>query len=257
METGFLGVPDVSVAIFSGLAAASMVTSFIATVTGAAGGLLLLGTMALVFPPQILMPLHTVAMLGDNVTRIAVLWRDVARSALLPFLIGSTLGAAAGGKIFVGLPTVTLQLILGFSIIVFVWMPKIANAGSLGGRFGVVGFAASFVGIFVSATGALVAPFVAAAFDRRQNVVATFSAAMGIFHLTKLIAFGLLGAALVPYLPLMAAMLATSAVGNVIGSRILKRMPERSFRRFFQIILTLMALRILWMAAGNAGLVPT
>jgi len=99
METGFLGVPDVSVAIFSGLAAASMVTSFIATVTGAAGGLLLLGTMALVFPPQILMPLHTVAMLGDNVTRIAVLWRDVARSALLPFLIGSTLGAAAGGKI--------------------------------------------------------------------------------------------------------------------------------------------------------------
>ncbi len=255
MEPGFLGVPDVDAAIFFGLAAASLVTSFIATVTGAAGGLLLLGIMALVFPPQILIPLHTVAMLGDNVTRIAVLWRHVVRGALLPFLIGSALGAAAGGQIFVSLPTATLQLILGVSILVFIWMPKIASTGSLSGRFGVVGFAASFVGIFVSATGALVGPFVAAAFPNRQNVVATFSAAMGLVHLTKLVAFGLLGASLAPYLPLMAAMLATSAVGNILGGPVLGRMPERSFRWFFRVILTLMALRILWLAAGSAGLV--
>ena len=255
METAFLGVPDVDAAIFAGLSLTSFCTAFIAGVTGTAGGLLMLGILALVFPPAVLIPLHTVVMLGDNISRIAILRRYIMRAALLPFFIGAALGALLGGQIFVALPTTALQLILGLSIILFTWMPKIASTGSLNGRFGAVGFIATFAGIFVSATGALVAPFVSAACRDRRELVGTFSAVMGLVHLCKLVAFGLLGVTLYPYIPLMAAMVATAALGNLVGSRVLSRMPERAFRMVFRIVLTALALRILWLAAGNAGLV--
>ena len=254
MESGFLGVPGIDGSIFLGLALTSFCTSFIAAVTASAGGLLLLGTLALVFPPAVLIPVHTVVMLGDNISRVAIMRRHVLRAALLPFLIGAALGAVSGARIFVALPEVTLQVILGLFIILFTWMPKIARAGSMGGRFGLIGFTATFVGIFVSATGALVAPFVAAACPDRRQLIATFSSVMGLLHTCKLVAFGLLGLALAPYLPLMAAMVATATLGNLVGSRVLNRIPEHAFRLVFRVVMTGLALRLLWLAAGNAQL---
>ena len=77
METGFLGVPDVDGLVFLGLTLTSLCAAILIGVTGAAGGLLLLGTLALVFPPALLIPIHTFVMLGDNVSRVAVLRRHV------------------------------------------------------------------------------------------------------------------------------------------------------------------------------------
>jgi uncharacterized membrane protein YfcA len=255
METGFLGVPDVDGLIFLGLALTSLCAAFVTGVTGAAGGLLLLGILALVFPPSVLIPVHTVVMLGDSVSRSAILWRHILRAVLLPFFIGAVIGAAVGGQIFVSLPAATLQTILGIFIIVFTWMPKMASGGSLRGRFGLVGFTATFVGMFVSATGSLVGPFVAAACTDRRELIGTFSAVMGLVHLCKLVAFGLLGVTLASYLPLMAAMLATGAIGNLVASRVLNRIPEQAFRLLFRVILTALAIRILWLAAVSAELI--
>jgi uncharacterized membrane protein YfcA len=255
METGFLGVPDVDGLIFLGLALTSLCAAFVTGVTGAAGGLLLLGILALVFPPSVLIPVHTVVMLGDSVSRSAILWRHILRAVLLPFFIGAVIGAAVGGQIFVSLPAATLQTILGIFIIVFTWMPKMASGGSLPGRFGLVGFTATFVGMFVSATGSLVGPFVAAACTDRRELIGTFSAVMGLVHLCKLVAFGLLGVTLASYLPLMAAMLATGAIGNLVASRVLNRIPEQAFRLLFRVILTALAIRILWLAAVSAELI--
>jgi uncharacterized membrane protein YfcA len=255
MEPGFLGIPGVDSLIFSGLTLTSFCTAVLLGVTGSAGGLLLLGVLALVFPPAQLIPIHTFVMLGDNVSRVAVLRRYVMRGALVPFAIGAGLGALAGGQIFMTLPAAALQAILGVSIIAFTWMPKIASAGSLPGRFGVIGFIATFAGIFVSAVGMLVSPFVAAAYADRHNVIGTFSAMMSVVHLCKLVAFGLLGASLAPYLPLILSMIAGAAIGNLFAGKVLGRMPERAFRVIFKFFLTVLALRILWLAADNAGIV--
>jgi len=254
METEFLGVPNVDGLIFLGLTLTALCAAFITAVIGSAGGLLLLGVLALVFPPTVLIPLHTVVMLGDNVSRVAIMWRHIFRAALFPFFVGAALGAIAGGQIFMTLPTATLQVILGVSIIVFTWMPKIASSRSLGSRFGLVGFIATFIGIFVSAVGALVGPFIAAACTDRREVISTFSAVMGLIHLWKLIAFGLLGVTLAPYLPLMVAMVATAAIGNLAGSRVLNKIPESAFRSIFRVVLTALAIRILWLAGKNGGL---
>ena len=127
METGFWGVPDVNGLIFVGLALTSLCAAFITGSAGAAGGLLVRGTLALVFPPAVLLPVHTFVMLGDNLGRVVILWRYLMWRVMLPVFIGAAIGAAAGGQIFVALPTATLQCILGIFIIIFTWMPKIAN----------------------------------------------------------------------------------------------------------------------------------
>jgi uncharacterized membrane protein YfcA len=254
MDVSFLGVPDVSALLFSGLAFAAFCTAFLGITTGTAGGLLLLALMALYFPPAVLVPVHTVVQLGAGSSRALMMWRYVMRSTLPPFVIGAVIGAATGAQIYVALPTAALQGIIGAFILLLAWLPKIARVGSEGRRFAVLGFAATFLGMFVSATGTLLGPFVLHSSPDRRNYSATFAAMMTAVHLSKLVAFGALGVALAVYVPLMAAMIGGAAMGNWVGGKVLDRIPERRFRIVFQVLLTLLALRLLWVAARAGGL---
>ena len=255
MEPSFLGVPGVDGWVFGGLAAFSFVTAFIASTIGTAGGLILLAVMAIFFPPAILIPVHTVVMLGASSSLVAMRWRYVMRGTLVPFAIGAVLGALAGAQIFVTLSAVVLQGILGVSILALAWMPRFTRFGPERGRFAVLGFVMTFLGIFVSATGSLLAPFVAGATGDRRYLPPTLSLLMTIVHISKLVAFGALGLSVGAYLPLIAAMIAIAIIGNAVGSRTLDRVPERAFRIVFQIALTGLGIRLLWVTAVEAGLV--
>ena len=102
-------------------------------------------------------------------------------------------------------------------------MPKLGRLGAERGRFAFLGFGTTFLGVFVSATGTLLAPFVASATPDRHNHVATLGALMTITHIAKLVAFGFIGFAIGSFVPLMAAMIATGAVGNWLGEVALHR----------------------------------
>jgi uncharacterized membrane protein YfcA len=249
----FLGTPDVGPLLFFGLTFASLVTAFIGVYTGAAGGIMLLAIMALVMAPTALIPVHTVVMLGAGVTRTMIMWRHVMRPTLVPFIAGSAIGAALGGKLVISLPTSTLLGVLGAFVLLVTWMPRLGRIGAERGRFLFLGFGVTFLGMFVSATGTLLAPFVASAAPERRNHAATLGALMLFSHLSKLIAFGFVGIAIGSFAPLMAAMIAAGAVGNWLGEVALMRTSEQRFRLIFQLVLTALGLRLLWSAAAGAG----
>jgi uncharacterized membrane protein YfcA len=249
----FLGTPDVGPLVFFGLAGASFAAAFVGVLTGAAGGVVLLGLMAMAMPPAAVIPVHTVVMLGSGVTRTMLMWRHVMRGTLVPFIIGGAIGAAAGAKVFVSLSASWLELILGGFILLATWMPNLGRLGAERGRFAALGFAATFLGVFVSATGTLIAPVVASSTPDRRVHVATMGALMMTAHILKLAAFGFIGFAIGRFGPLMAAMIAAGAVGNWLGEIVLLRTPERRFRLILQIVLTVLALRLLWGAARGAG----
>ena len=253
MMTEFLGVPDTGLLLFLGLSAASFATAFIGVFTGTAGGLILLATMAMVMPPAALIPVHTVVQLGSGVTRTMIMWRWVMRATLAPFLIGAALGAALGAKAFVAMPTSATMGILAVFILIVTWLPKLGRMGAQSGRFALVGFAATFIGVFVSATGTLVAPFVASAAPDRRNHAATLGALMSFVHILKLAAFAFLGFAVSAYIPLMAAMILTGAGGNWVGELALAKVSERRFRLILQVGLTILALKLLWDAFEHGG----
>jgi len=246
--------PDIGPWMFAGLCAASFVTAFIGVVTGAAGGLILLATMANVMRPDALIAVHTVVQLGQGISRTIVMWPHVMREVLAPFTVGAAVGAAIGAQIFIALPVWTLQLILGVFILFITWVPRLGRFGGSRKRFVVVGFLATFVGVFVSATGTLVAPFTAAAAKDRRNHVATHGTLMAITHTLKMLAFGVAGLTIGAYVPLMAGMIVTGFAGNWAGFKALNLVPEARFWLVFQIILTLLGLRLLWTAARNTGL---
>jgi uncharacterized membrane protein YfcA len=255
MEAPFLGIPGVDGVIFSGLAAASFCTAFFGMLTGAGGGPILLGLMAMVMPPAVLIPVHTVVQLGVGTSRVILLWRYILRPTVLPFLAGSLIGVALGAPIFVNLPTAVLQAIIGGFILMVAWMPEVGRVGPEKGRFVLLGMGTSFLGMFVSSTGSLLAPFVAAISPERRHYASTTAGLMSMVHIIKLVAFGMMGFAIGAYLPLMAAMVATAALGNWLGRHVLVRMPERAFRGILKALLTVLALRLLWVAAKSGGLI--
>lgn len=249
----FLGTPDVGPLLFFGLTFASFATAFIGVFTGTAGGVILLALMAMVMPPTVLVPVHTVVQLGSGVSRTFIMWKHVMKGIVPPFISGAMLGAAAGAKTFVALPTSSLMAIIGGFILLVTWMPNLGRLGAEKGRFAVLGFFATFLGVFVSATGTFLSPFIASAAPDRRNHVATQGALMIFVHIAKLIAFGFLGFAIAAYVPLMAAMIATGAVGNWLGEVALDRTPEKRYRLILKLILTALAIELLLRAASQAG----
>ena len=69
---------------------------------------------------------------------------------------------------------------------------------------------------------------------------------MTVQHGLKIVVFGLAGFAFLSWLPLIAAMIASGFLGTVYGTRLLDRLPEETFRRWFRIALTVLALNLLW-----------
>ena len=94
----FLGVPDVSLWLAVALAITVTFTTFLGTVTGTAGGLLLLASMTFFFPLAVLIPMHTMIQLGAGTSRMFMMWRYVKKNLIVPFAIGSMIGAFAGAQ---------------------------------------------------------------------------------------------------------------------------------------------------------------
>jgi uncharacterized membrane protein YfcA len=197
--------------------------------------------------------MHTIVQLGSGGSRVFMMWDWVLKGTLIPFTVGSIIGALLGASIFVSLPAGILMGGLAIFVIVITWMPTLGQVGSIGKRFAAVGFLSTFFGMFVSATGTLVSPFVAAASPDRRNHVATLAALMSITHAAKVAAFLIVGIAIGAYLPLVAGMIAGGIAGNWVGERALKRLGETWFRHLFKVVTTALALRLMWIAAGDLG----
>ena len=233
------------------LVALSLATSALTAAAGIGGGLVLLSVMASFLPPVIVIPIHGVAQLGSNAGRAALLREHIDRRILVPFALGSVLGIVVGAKLFVALPTPVLQVILGLFILACVWLPKLKAARIPDRGFSVVGLVGSFCTMFVGATGPFVASFITPERLPRHAVVATHAACMTVQHSLKVIAFGFLGFAFVPWVPLLAAMVGAGFLGTMLGKRLLDRLPHDIFARVFKIILSVLALRLLYAAASS------
>ena len=108
----FLGMVGVNVWSFIGLNASALFSDGRLDRRYRAGGLILIGLTALVFPPALLIPVHTIVQLGAAVSLGTSRWRYVV-DKLPPFVVGTVIGATIGGQIFIGLSESVLLFILG------------------------------------------------------------------------------------------------------------------------------------------------
>jgi len=235
------------------LIAAAFATAAISAAFGIGGGVAMLAVLLAVLPPAVVLPIHGVVQAGSNAGRMVTLRRNVQRSMLGWFTAGTLAGIAAASLVLVALPTSTLQIILGVFILWTVWGPKLTARAISDRAVLLVGAGASFCTMFVGATGPMVAAFWDVKRMGKLGVVATHSACMVVQHAAKVLAFGVLGFAFAEWLPMIVAMLVAGQLGTQAGARILSSLPERVFELSFKMILTGLALRLLWSAATGGS----
>ncbi len=241
----FLLPQGVSLTIAILLLIISFFTSALTAAFGIGGGVAMLGALAGTVSPALVVAVHGVVQLGSNFGRVIlqrahILWRPT-----LLFTAGSVVGAVLGALVFVALPEKLLLAILGAFILLLAWIPKPRIPGLETAGVAIGGLIATFVTIFVGATG----PFVQALFlplklDRRA-LVATHAACMVIQHGLKVVAFGYLGFAFGDWLPLIGLMIAAGFLGTWAGTRLLDKLPQVMFETILRILLTIIALDLL------------
>lgn len=240
--------PDISGTAFVTLCLASFFTSVVSATFGLGGGVMMIALMAFFLPPLSIIPLHAVIQMSSNFSRALMLWRYIQFKWMAPFVFGSFIGALFGGQIVFAMPKYLLQGIIGIFVLYTLWGPAIKALRPSHMAFFGIGSFASFVTMFVGATGPLVAPFVRAATDERRATVATLGAFMSWQHGVKILTFGLLGFAFTPYTMLLLGMILLGILGTWSGKAILTWMPEQIFRKAFNVVLGLLAIRLLYSA---------
>ena len=231
----------------------SVITSMITASLGAGGGVLLLVLMAFWIPPAAIIPVHGMIQLGSNAGRATLTWQHTDWKAIAAFAPGVLIGAGLGAWLLIDLPPYLWQLTIGAFVLYLCWGPALPK-----GAFGSIGIflasaLTSFISLFVGATGPLVASFIKQMHTERFTTVATFATAMTLQHAPKALVFGLAGFVFRDWLMFILAMIGFGFAGTWLGLHVLKSLSNRHFSRVFNVLLTLLALRLLWQAGSSAG----
>jgi len=229
----------------------SSLTSAMTAAFGIGGGLTMIAVMIPLVPIHALVPVHGLVQLGSNGGRAILQVRHARWDILALFATGAVVGALIGGMVVVDVPAVALKLGVGVFILWSVWgkMPAIGEGNrvllALGGGM------STLLSMFVGATGPFVMALYAHAKLTKEQLVATFAGSMVMQHCLKVLAFGALGFAFGDWLPLAVAMIVAGFIGTVLGTRVLRRLPERIFRMSLKILLTLIGIQLVLSAGAR------
>lgn len=226
----------------------STLTSLLTASMGAGGGVLLLAIMAQLLVPSVIIPVHGLVQMGSNLGRGLLTWRHIDWRVIATLLPGTLLGAWLGSLVLVSLPQAIWSLAIATFILYLCWGPPLPRLAL--GRSGifVAGAVTTFLSLFIGSTGPLVAGFIKQLHHERFRTVATFASAMTLQHAPKAFVFGAAGFILQEWLAFIGAMIAFGAVGTWLGLKLLHRLNDRRFNLLFNLVLTALALRLLWQA---------
>lgn len=242
-------LPDaISPLVAALIVAASFFTSALTASFGLGGGLALLAVMSALLPAAAVIPVHGVAQLGSNSSRLFLQRADVVWPIVLWFALGGVIGSLAGGAIYVELPEALLQGAVGAFVLVAVWgpKPKAFAPGNL--SFFATGAVGAFLTMFFGATGPIAATMLSVAKLGKMQTVATHAACMVAQHGLKTLVFGALGFAYGRWALFIAAILVAGFLGAWAGTKFLHAMPEENFRSGFRWVLTVFGVYLLGVA---------
>ncbi len=240
---------DLSLWAVLALVATACLTSAMTAALGIGGGVLLLAIMSMLLPAAAIIPLHGLVQLGSNANRAAFTAAHIRWRVLYWFAPGVVLGAVLASLLLVELPSWLLQLSIAGFILLLCWGPVIPKVvtGPVGTFIAAIG--TTFLSHFVGATGPLVASFIKQQQQgQRQATVATFAAVMTLQHAPKALVYSAAGFVFNEWLGLALAMIVAGILGTKLGLKVLYKISDQRFTQVFNLILTVLALRLIWQA---------
>ena len=223
----------------------ALLGSTVSGMSGVGGGVLILAFMTPLFAPHVLIPLHGIVMMCSNISRVSISYKAVNLKIIIPFTVGASVGALAGIPFTLSLPKDSFRIILAVAILLMTWLPKIKREIQFPGQFAIVGAFASFLSLFIGATGPFTAPFFLKAQLGKEGFVATRTASNIPVHLFKLGVFTLSGFVLYHWWKELAIAIPMVFIGNWIGKQLLGKIPEYYFTLFVKVVITILVLRMI------------
>lgn len=171
-----------------------LTSALISGVTGLAGGVLLLSCLSLMFPIEVVIPLHALVQVLANLSRVLLLRPHIEWSIWRAFNLLTIPAGLLGAYSVTFLPRDVIKGAVGLVVLLaafYTLKPKqntvfqadLSTAGRQ--RYVVLGAVSSLLGMVVGATGPLIAPFFMIAGLKRERFIATKSACQLTVQLIK------------------------------------------------------------------------
>ena len=226
----------------------SMVSSTAAAVFGLGGGLILISFLPDFLPADALVPVHGVTQLASNTSRAAFSFRSIVWRLWPLFFAGSVLGATMFGLLVVNISTAYIPVFIGVYILLKLWSERVGRLLSSFDSLFVLGFLQTGLGILVGSTGHLTMPRLLKEISDRDGIVATSGMFMSLSHGLKLLAYGIIGFKFNQYSVILAYMVTGALIGSFVGTLLRRQISNRWFSQILKILLTVMALRMIYSA---------
>lgn len=222
----------------------SFVTATLSGMFGMAGGLVLMGGLALVLPVSAAFVTHGLLQLVANGWRAILHRKHVAWSIVALYALGSLIAGGVISLIALAPSKPALFLFMGL-LPALLWLPQdwIRLDAAKPAQALLSGIMVTGVNLTAGVAGPLLDIFFVRTALTRHVIVATKAATQVFAHLAKVVVYGGLmlrsqdGAGMPP-LWLFAAAIPLSMLGTVVGGRILDRMTDINFKRYTRLIVT-------------------
>ncbi len=229
--------------------------SFLAAVSNAAfssgGAMIILAITSTVLPVTAIVPIHSTLLIGSTASRAIVFRRHVEWRIAGPFLAGSVVAVAIASRLYFELPDKIIAAAIAVVMLVAIWLPGIRWRPKIRHPWVIVGFVHSFLSTLFAYGALLHAVILHTGLDRRQ-VLGTMAVALTGMGIFKISGYALNGFDYGPYLLVIALSVAAAFLGTWVGKQVVDRISERTFRFVFRALVTLTAIRLLYVSVANS-----
>ena len=236
-------------------AVAIVLGSFLAAVCNAAfssgGAMIVLAVTSAVLPVAAIVPIHSTLLIGSTSSRAVVFRRHIQWRIAGPFLLGSAVAVAIASPIYVQLPDKLIAAAIAVVMLVAIWLPGISWRPQVRHPWLIVGFIHAFLSTLF-AYGALLHAIILHTGLTRRQIVATMAAGLTGMSIFKITGYAVNGFDYRPYLAVILLSVLAAFIGTWVGKLIIDRISEKAFRMAFRTLVTLTALRLVYVALNNA-----
>ncbi|MCC6479400.1 MAG: sulfite exporter TauE/SafE family protein [Sphingomonadaceae bacterium] len=231
----------------------AFLTALLSGIFGMAGGLVLMGAMALVLPVSAAFVTHGLLQLVANGWRAVLHRRHIAWPVLWNYALASAVAAAIVAAIGFVPSKPVLFLLLGL-VPMLVWVPKswLQLDASRTPHALVSGFLVTGLNLSAGVAGPLLDIFFVRTSLNRHQIVATKAATQIFSHLAKIVVYGApllaIGGGAMPPWWVFALAIPASMLGTTAGGWVLDRLSDANFKRWTAWIVTAIGLFYLWKA---------
>lgn len=242
-------------AIAAFLLATAFLTALLSGVLGMAGGLVLMGALALVLPVSAAFVTHGILQFAANGWRAILHRQHVSWPIVGNYALASAVAAGVVALIAWVPSKPWLFLLLGL-VPMLVWLPKerLQLDAARPWQARASGFLVTGLNLSAGVAGPLLDIFFVRTALNRHQIVATKAATQVFAHLAKIVVYGLpligaAGSGAMPPLWLFAIAIPLSALGTWCGGKILDRISDVNFKRVTAWVVTAIGVLYLYKAA--------